>query len=36
MVGDEEGEGGMRVVTNQRGYYFQQAKGFEMGKVVEV
>ena len=25
-----------RVVTNQRGYYFAQAEGFEDGKIIEI
>lgn len=29
-------EGGKRVLTNQRGYYFSQAVGFEAGKCIEL
>lgn len=34
--GRKGGTGPLRLVTNQRGYYFSQAKGFDAEKVIEV
>ena len=32
----EDGAGPLRLVTNQRGYYFAQAKGFDVDKVLSL
>ena len=36
VVEREEGAGGLRLLTHQRGYYFAQADGFDGEKVVQV
>ncbi|KAL2162437.1 hypothetical protein VTH06DRAFT_7350 [Thermothelomyces fergusii] len=36
VVDREDGAGPLRLVTNQRGYYFARSKGFDGGKTVEV
>lgn len=36
MVDREDGAGPLRLVANQRGYYFAQGAGFDVGKTVEV
>jgi hypothetical protein len=32
----EDGAGPLRIMANQRGYYFAQSEGFDVGKTVEV
>ncbi|KAM7188805.1 Metallo-dependent phosphatase-like protein [Naviculisporaceae sp. PSN 640] len=36
MVEREDGAGPLRIVANQRGYYFAQSEGFDIEKTVEV